>query len=144
MACIRVLNSDAIDAALKGNTRQYLVGNLKMPQSLNHIHSEQIEIGITHYSASGHTEAPHRHRNAFEFQYVVSGTTSYLDIITGEEWTFRRGDFYVIEPGVEYAQKSGENTTILFIKIPAGNDKITVGLNPAVEEWFKAQIQGDK
>jgi hypothetical protein len=30
---------------------------------------------------------------------------AYMDLTTGEEHVFRKGDFYGIEPGVVYAQK---------------------------------------
>lgn len=52
--------------------------------------------------------------------------TAYLDTITGEQHVFRTGDFYMIEHGVVYAQKSSPHTEILFIKVPPGNDKIPV------------------
>jgi hypothetical protein len=45
---------------------------------------------------------------------------------------YRRGariqevDFYVVEPGAVYAQKSAPGTEILFIKVPPGNDKVPV------------------
>ena len=49
--------------------------------------------------------------------------TTYLDLTTAEEHVFRKGDFYVIEPGVVYAQKSAPGTEILFIKVPPGNER---------------------
>ena len=38
-------------------------------------------------------------KQAFEFQYMTAGLTAYLDLATAEEHVFRKGDFYVIEPG---------------------------------------------
>jgi len=46
---------------------------------------------------------------------MTAGLTAYLDLTTAEEYVFRKGDFYVIEPGVVYAQKSTPGTEILFI-----------------------------
>jgi hypothetical protein len=57
-----------------------------------------VEIGITRYENEGKLETPHRHKQAFEFQYVTAGLTAYLDLGTAEELVFRKGDFYVIEP----------------------------------------------
>src|SRR5215510_2228035 len=100
-----------IDQALRNVTRQYLVGDLQKLQALQHVPSSLIEIGITRYENEGKLEPPHRHKQAFEFQYMTAGLTAYLDLTTGEEHVFRKGDFYVIEPGVVYAQKdSGGNS----------------------------------
>ena len=104
-----------IDQALRNVTRQYLVGDLQKPQALQHVPNSLIEIGITRYENEGKLEPPHRHKQAFEFQYMTAGLTAYLDLTTAEEHVFRKGDFYVIEPGVVYAQKSAPGTEILFI-----------------------------
>jgi len=99
-----------------------------------------IEIGITRYGPEGGTEATHTHKQAFEFQYVTSGITAYLDTVTGQQHVFRAGDFYMIEHGVVYAQKSGPGTEILFIKVPPGNDKMPVDITPDVRNWFQQPI----
>ncbi|MGM0879287.1 MAG: cupin domain-containing protein [Bacillota bacterium] len=44
--------------------------------------------------------------------------TEYLDVETGQQYTFRQGDFYVTPPGIKYAQRSQPGTDILFIKTP--------------------------
>jgi hypothetical protein len=72
---------------------------------------------------------------------MTAGLTAYLNLTTGEEYAFRKGDFYVIEPGVVYAQKSAPGTEILFIKVPPGNDKVPVETTPEVEAWFQEQIR---
>ena len=130
-----------IDQALRNVSRQYLVGDLQKPQALRHFPSSSIEIGITRYENEGKLEQPHRHKQAFEFQYMTAGLTAYLDLTTAEEHVFRKGDFYVIEPGVVYAQKSAPGTEILFIKVPPGNDKVPVDTTPEVEAWFREPIK---
>ena len=130
-----------IDEALRNVTRQYLVGDLQKPQALQHVPSSLIEIGITRYGNEGKLEPPHRHKQAFEFQYMTVGLTAYLDLTTAEEHLFRKGDFYVIEPGVVYAQKSASGTEILFIKVPPGNDKVPVDTTPEVKAWFREPIK---
>jgi 8-oxo-dGTP diphosphatase len=130
-----------IDQALRNATRQYLVGDLQKPQALQHVPSSLIEIGITRYENEGKLEPPHRHKQAFEFQYVTAGLTAYLDLGTAEEHVFRKGDFYMIEPGVAYAQKSAPGTEILFIKVPPGNDKVPVDTTTEVEGWFREPIK---
>jgi hypothetical protein len=80
-------------------------------------HATESEIGITRYEHAGKLEPPHRHKQEFEFQYMVAGLTAYLDLTTTtKEHVFRKGDFYVIEPGVVYAQKSAPGTEILSSK----------------------------
>ena len=142
MAKILKISGQEIDQALRNVTRQYLVGDLKKPQALQHVPSSLIEIGITRYENEGKLEPPHRHKQAFEFQYMTAGLTAYLDLTTAEEHVFRKGDFYVIEPGVIiYAQKSAPGTEILFIKVPPGNDKVPVDITPEVEAWFREPIK---
>jgi 8-oxo-dGTP diphosphatase len=142
MATIVVLKEAEIDASLHGATRQYLVGNLTIPQVLKHIHSDLLEVGVTRYANSSR-EPTHTHRQAFEFQYVLSGVTAYLDVRSGREWVFEAGDFYMIEPGVVYAQKAEAGTAILFFKVPPGNDKVPVAETAETEAWFKAPITGN-
>ena len=72
---------------------------------------------------------------------TLAGLTAYLDLTTTEEHVFRKGDFYVIEPGAVYAQKSAPGTEILFIKVPPGNDKVPVDTTPEVEAWFREPIK---
>ena len=141
MAKISKITGQEIDQTLRGVTRQYLVGDLQKPQALQHVPSSLIEIGITRYENEGKLEPPHRHKQAFEFQYVTAGLTAYLDLTTGHEHVFRKGDFYGIEPGVVYAQKSAPGTEILFIKLPPGNDKVPVDTTPEVEAWFREPIK---
>jgi len=144
MPKISKISGQEIDHALQNVTRQYLVGDLKKPQTLKHVPSSLIEIGITRYANEAMLEAPHRHEQAFEFQYVTTGLTAYLDLGTGAEHVFGKGDFYVIEPGVAYAQKSAPGTEILFIKVPPGNDKVPVDTTPEVEAWYREPIKEEK
>jgi 8-oxo-dGTP diphosphatase len=141
MPKISKISGQEIDTALQNVTRQYLVGDLQKPQELKHVPSSLIEIGITRYENEAKLEAPHKHKQAFEFQYVTSGLTAYHNLDTGAEQVFRKGDFYVIEPGVAYAQKSVPGTEILFIKVPPGNDKIPMDATPEVEAWFREPIK---
>ena len=63
---------------------------------------------------------------------------------TRVEHVFEKGDFYVIEPGVAYDQKSAPGTEILFIKVPPGNDKMPVDTTPEVEAWYREPIKEEK
>ena len=101
---IKIKNND-IENILLEVSRQYLVGNLKRPQKLDFIKDNNLEIGITNYSQYS-TEVAHFHTEAVEYQYMLSGWTKYLDIETGIEYEFKKGDFFCIEKNTIYAQKS--------------------------------------
>lgn len=60
MGKIIKIENNEIAKAMEGVTRQYLVGNLKLPQKLQHIKSEDLEIGISSYSKYTE-EPPHKH-----------------------------------------------------------------------------------
>jgi len=133
------LTDAAINNALKGTTRQYLVGRLELPQALAHIDDGNIEIGITDYMVYT-AEAPHWHEVAHEYQYMLSGETKYLDVDTGEETFYSKGDFYRIDPKTKYAQKAIGGTSILFVKTPPGNDKIALETDSATEKWLEKWV----
>lgn len=139
MGKIIKIENGTIRRALEGVRRQYLVGNLKMPQTLEYIKSSSLEIGISSYT-NYTVEPTHMHSCAVEYQYMISGWTKYIDTETMEEFEFKKGDFYVIESGVSYAQKCKAGTEILFIKVPSINDKILVDNSPKVEAWISQKL----
>ena len=51
MPKISKISGEEIDRALENVTRQYLVGDLQKPQTLRHVPSSLIEIGITRYES---------------------------------------------------------------------------------------------
>ena len=91
MPKILKIGGQEIDQALRNVTRQYLVGDLQKPQVLQHVPSSLIEIGITRYENEGKLESPHRHKQAFEFQYMTAGLTAYLDLTTTEGARIQEG-----------------------------------------------------
>lgn len=112
-----------LQEALATSNRQYLVGNLQLPQQIDFIHDERLEIGVTKYDQET-SEAPHWHTVQREYQYMLAGRTIYTDVITGETLEYRADDFYGILPEICYSQVSDPGTMILFIKYPAMNDKM--------------------
>lgn len=128
-----------IEEVLNDISRQYFVGNLKKPQTIEHIKHEGLEIGLTDYKDYT-TENPHFHNVAMEFQYMISGWTKYLDIKTGAEHEFKEGDFFAIEKDTIYAQKSKPGTKILFIKIPSINDKQTTNIDERTKQWLSEKL----
>jgi len=136
------IDKQSIEQSLTGNTRQYLVGDLKLPQELKHVQDSDLEIGITRYDKST-SELPHTHTKAKEYQYMIAGRTEYLNVETGEVTQYECGDFYLIETGVVYAQRSDPGTVILFIKYPAGNDKVNIEASHAIQEWMKSPLSSE-
>jgi uncharacterized cupin superfamily protein len=130
-----IIKNEQITKALEDTTRQYLVGKLSRPQALEYIEDDKLEIGITSYDEFS-AELPHYHTQAYEYQYIISGMTEYMDVETGEQYIFNKGDFYVTAPGIKYAQRSQPGTVILFIKIPPGNDKKNVEVRDEIREWL--------
>lgn len=135
MGNIIKIESKDIAKAMEGVTRQYLVGNLKLPQKLQHIKSEELEIGISSYPKYTE-EPPHKHSKATEYQYVLSGWTKYVDTENMVEYEFKKGDFYAIETNTSYAQKCKAGTNILFIKVPSINDKEIVNVTKEIQAWY--------
>lgn len=137
---IEIISKEAIQESLVGETRQYLVGNLTRPQKLRHFDSRDLEVGISSYGS--HTsEAPHFHTKATEFHFMLSGWTRYKDLDTGEEFDFKKGDFYVISPGTKYVQKSKAGAEILFIKVPSINDKQAIEVTQDIRGWMDDHLR---
>jgi len=135
MPRFRIIKSKNIEESLSKTKRQYLVGNLLLPQILEHIHSDEIEIGISNYNG-GEFEKAHFHPKQTEFQLVLWGSTEYYDISNNEIHKFTKGDFYCIEPGVKYAQKILKKTRILFVKMPAIDDKTLCETTEEARNWL--------
>lgn len=133
---IFTIRNKEITKVFEETTRQYLVGNLGRPQELNHFQDDKLEIGITSYKEPN-CEAPHYHTQAYEYQYIISGETEYIDIESGKEYSFYAGDFYVTPPGIKYAQRSKPGTTIFFIKSPPGDDKVVIEPSKELKTWMK-------
>lgn len=74
------IKSKDIEKAFEDERRQYFVGNLKKPQHIPFVKSDNAEMGLTAYDKfTG--EPAHRHSVAKEYAYVISGRTQYMDLI---------------------------------------------------------------
>ena len=113
-----------IEQILSTTKRQYFVGNINLPQKLNHIEDSNLEIGITYYEKST-TEIPHYHPTQTEYGYILSGECTWIEVNSNEIHTYSEGDFFIIKPNTCYTQLANNNTKILFIKTPSINDKTT-------------------
>ena len=136
MAEFLTIRSEEISAAFEGERRQYFVGNLKKPQKLPFVRSENIEVGLTAYDTfSG--EPAHRHSKVIEYAYIISGRTQYMDLDTREIYEYKAGDFFVTFPGTTYVQKSEAGTKMIFVKEPSVNDKELVPMDEEAKKWME-------
>ncbi len=135
MQHFEILPENEIEASLQESSRQYLAGELALPQLLSYIHDKDVEAGITNYKKFT-VEQPHRHLRTSEYMYMLSGESIYLNLTTSEEHHVKQGDFFVIRKDIVYAQKSKAGTKILFFKYPGGNDKVSVPTTQDLSRWY--------
>lgn len=131
-----VISSKAIDRAFITEQRQYLTGNLKMPQILDFIKDENVEIGMSRYKEYK-VEQPHYHTDLAEYHLILKGETKYANVTENKEYVFKKGDFYIIRPNTIYIQKSLPGTELIFIKVPGINDKVPCESTDRINKWFE-------
>ena len=132
-----IIGSD-ISKVLDIKDRIYLCGDLKKPQQLEWIEDERLEIGMSRYKGGEfQADIPHYHETNTEYNFVLSGTTKFLLIDERREMEFEKGSLIVVPPGTKYASKHKAGTEILFIKIPAGDDKVIVDVDESIQDWLK-------
>lgn len=115
----------------------YLCGNMKIPQKLNEIKDDKIEIGYCSYKKF-EAKKPHYHPYVTEYQLLLSGECKYLDLENGEEHLVKEGDFYIIKPNMKYIQKINPGAKILFVKAPGGNDKTLLEMTDRIRAWAES------
>ncbi len=133
---IKKISAQKISQALEMSSRQYLAGNLKKPQEIDHIQDENVEVGISHYQTFT-ADTPHYHTHVTEYQMVLEGRTKIKDLHTKEITQLEEGDFYIVKAETPYAQKSQADTKIIFFKYPGMNDKVLVEIDAETLEWLK-------
>ncbi|MGG7058956.1 hypothetical protein ACQPUZ_11720 [Clostridium tertium] len=131
-----IIYSKQLDEVFKSEQRQYLTGILKIPQVLDYIKDDKVEIGISRYKEYKY-ENPHYHTDVSEYHIILNGETKYVNITENKEYIFKKGDFYIIRPNTIYIQKSLDETEIMFIKVPGINDKTKCNITDKIEKWFE-------
>ena len=128
------LRADEIEASLVHSTRQYLAGDLKLPQQLGFLFDEAIEVGISSYQYYK-WEQPHYHTITSEYCYILAGETKYIDLAEGTEYHFKQGDFYILRRDTPYLQKCKPGCRLIFAKAPGVNDKAPVAMDDRMQAW---------
>ena len=131
---IETLPAEEIERSLEHSTRQYLAGDLKLPQQLAFLRDEAIEVGISSYPYYK-WEQPHYHTLTSEYCYILSGETKYIDLSDGAAYHLRAGDFYILRRDTPYIQKCKPGCRLLFVKAPGINDKVTVDMDDRMRAW---------
>lgn len=120
--------------------RSYLVGNTIEfnPQIFTPIHDVNLEFAITKHSKDTFEDAHYNDWND-EFNYIVSGKNIIYFIDSEELVILNSGDFIKIPSKTKYISKSKEGTEIVTVKIPGGNDKISLKLTDKdfPNNWFE-------
>nr|WP_300185907.1 Cof-type HAD-IIB family hydrolase [uncultured Agathobaculum sp.] len=131
---IEALGAQQIEDSLADSTRQYLTGDLKLPQTLDFLFDDAVETGISSYPEY-RWEAPHYHTITSEYCYILSGETRYIDLAHGKEYQFGPGDFYILRRNTPYVQKCQPGCRLLFFKAPGINDKVPLPMNSDMQRW---------
>lgn len=131
---IELLRSAEIEAALAFSTRQYLAGDLKLPQDLPFLLDKDVEVGISTYSCY-HWEQAHYHTVTNEYCYILSGETKYIDLSDGAAYHFRQGDFFILRHDTPYVQKCQSGCRLIFAKVPGINDKVLLPMSDKLAQW---------
>lgn len=126
-----------MEKGLQQSLRVYLCGDLKQDNHSEHIPTDGYEIGISQYDDYTFEKA-HIHSWNTEYNYVLEGSIKILLLREGRELCFSKGDLFVIEPNEPYVGKSLAGTRTIFSKVPGGNDKVLVPMDPAVMAWGEA------
>lgn len=132
---INIFKSVDIDNALSLNGHQYVVGNLARPQIFEHLHDENVNVGIGVHKEFD-WEKPHYHTISNEYQYVIDGEAKYVDIDNNIEYHVKKGDFFVVTINTRYILKANKGAKILFFKYPAVNDKVEIEMNNKMFRWI--------
>jgi len=133
---IESLWAEEIAQSLSHSSRQYLAGDLKLPQELHFLPDKAAEVGIN-YCPTYKWELPHYHTTVSEYCYMLAGETKYIDLSDGREYNFRAGDFYILRRDTPYLQKCLPGFHMLFVKVPGVNDKITIPMNEQMLAWCR-------
>ncbi len=131
---MKTITGKDIRDALAKQKRVYLCGKLSKPEAINHILTEGLEIGVSHYETFT-AEKAHVHLWNYEYNFIRRGSVKVYVFDEQKEYEFHQDDMYVIEPGMSYITKALPDTEVLFVKAPGGNDKQLLSLTDAIRHW---------
>lgn len=144
---MKIIRSEDVNHVLENQKRVYLVGDIKMPNGLEAVKTDGYEIGISSYKEDTF-DAPHVHLVNDEYNYIIEGSVKIYLFKEDKEYTFNKGDMFIILKDEAYAAKAKKGTKVIFSKFPGGNDKKLIEDIPdSLIKWgasFDAPYEGDK
>ena len=129
---IEVLSHNTIDEILSQTYRHYLVGAFSDAS----LKDSKIEVGVSNYCEFTY-DKPHYHTRATEYQYVLSGRSMLYDLTNNMLHLLQEGDFFIVRPNTNYAEKHMEGTKVLFFKNPGINDKVLIDVPKEILAWME-------
>lgn len=133
---MKVVNGCNVRDAFQKQIRVYLCGKLSKQESFEHINTDGLEIGVSHYSEYT-AEKAHLHKWNYEYNLVKSGSVKVYSFDEEKEYEFHQDDMYEIKPNMRYITKALSGTEVIFIKTPGGNDKELLPVTDAIINWGK-------
>lgn len=133
---MKIVSGKGVRDSLSNQIRVYLCGHLDSPEPFEHINTDGLEIGISHYDDYT-AEKPHLHKWNYEYNYVKSGFVKVYNFNEQKEYEFHQDDMYLIEPDMPYITKALPGTEVLFVKSPGGNDKELIPVTEQITNWGK-------
>lgn len=144
---MKIIKNRDIENVLDKQKRVYLVGDIKMPNGLEAVHTDGYEIGISSYKEDTF-DAPHVHLANDEYNYIIEGSVKIYIFKENKEYVFNKGDMFIISKDEAYAAKAKKGTKVIFSKFPGGNDKKLIEDIPdSLIKWgasFDAPYKGGK
>ena len=122
---MQVINRSDFELPLSRDRRIYLCGNLCNETDYKYITTDGFEMGITEYNEFT-VEKAHYHKYNAEYNFVMKGMVKVYILDEKKEYLCKAGSIFVIEPGMTYKVKGVKDTSVIFSKVPGGNDKILV------------------
>lgn len=135
---IRIVSGEDVNHVLNSQKRVYYSGKNLQNDGINYIDNDGLEIAITDYKEfTG--DLPHVHEWNNEYNLIIEGEIKVYLLDTHEEYSFKKHDMYLIEPGTKYMAKAKEGTIVVVVKSPGGNDKKLLSYGSEQEERWNSR-----
>jgi mannose-6-phosphate isomerase-like protein (cupin superfamily) len=113
--------------SLAGMRHLFLVGDLKRPTPAPFIRDQHLEMVYCEYQA-GDVEAFHWHSVVTEYEFVIEGKLSIIEVDSSQEHILSTGDMFAIPPNACVCRAFLQPTRTMTIKVPSCSDKINCPL----------------
>ena len=101
----------------------FLVGNLQQPCPHPFFRDARLEVIACEYEAGDHGLF-HWHSVVTEYEYVIDGTVTYVEALSGIPRHFHRGDLATVPAGTCVRRMIDGSCHTLAVKVPSNDEKI--------------------